>query len=221
MDSLTDEQNTWFNAVRLEDSHDYSSATLAYIDDAARCLGKKLYARGAMSATCAGSCLSSLGDSGNAVLLYSAAASLYEYNAEVGMAKSMSESLWSLLHAFEYYTLISDHVNAERISKKYVDLARRVDRFESKAVFEALRTRRENVLLARSNLGSPELDLTVKDIPHSSKINRAVSALLHQVDATIESNKDVRQRALQDDDEESLVYETEGDLLNNEKRIVS
>lgn len=222
MDSLTDEQNTWFNAVRLEDSHDYLSAALSYMDDAARCLGKGLYVRAAMSVTCAASCLTSLGDIEDAVQLYSGAASLYEHNADVGMAKSMRESLWSMLHAFEYYTLVSDHVNAERVSKKYADLARRIDRFETKTVFEALKSRRESVLMGRLDIGSSPVGRSTKLIPHINKINRAVIALLQQLEAVTEAvaTKNSSIAEINDDEEEeSLVYETEQQI--NERRIVS
>ena len=121
MDSLTDERNTWFNAVRSEDSHNYSSATFLYLQDATRCLGKGLLSRAAMSATCAASCLVNLEDFGDAVDLYSVSASLYERNADFVVSRSIRESLWMLIHAYEYYVLVSDHVGSERVSKKYVE----------------------------------------------------------------------------------------------------
>jgi hypothetical protein len=217
MDSLTDERNTWFNAVRLEDSRDYSSATLAFIDDAARCLGRGHFVRAAMSAASAASCLTTLGDPDMAVELYSAAASLYEHNADLGIGKSMRESLWSLLHAFEYFTLVSDHVSAERASKKYADLAKRVDRFESRNVFDALKIRRENVLLARDSLGS--LPRPGNSVANQNKILRATNSFLQQIQSAIAETDGapVEERRLEDD--ENLSYETEVDF--NERRIVS
>ena len=218
MDSLTDERNTWFNAVRLEDSHDYSSAALAFIDDAARCLSRGHFVRAAMSAASAASCLATLGDPDATTELYSAAASLYEHNADAGMGKSMRESLWSLLHAFEYFTLVSNHVSAERASKKYADLAKRVDRFESRNVFDALKVRRENVLLARDSLGS--LPRPQKIAPNQDKIHRAANAFLQQVQSAIAEadGSPIGEQCLENDDE-NLSYETEDDF--NERRIVS
>jgi len=224
MDSFTDEQNTWFNAVRLEDSSDYSSATLAYIDDAARCLGRNHFVRAAMSAAGAASCLATLGDPESGIELYSISALLYEHNAKIGMAKSMRESLWSLLHAFEYYTLVSDHISAERASKKYADLARRVDRFESRGIFDALKYRRENVLLARSSLLA--LAGSGKNIQSQRKIHLALNTLLKLVQSTITESDGVsagQRKAgpmdLENEVDEGLSYETEDDF--NERRIVS
>jgi hypothetical protein len=225
MDSLTDEHNTWFNAVRLEDSHDYSSATLAYIEDAGHCLSRNFLIRAAMSTTCAASCVATLGDAVDALKLYSAAAMLYERNADLSIGKSLRESLWSLLHAFEYFTLISDHAGAERVSKKYADLARRVDRFEAHNIFEALEARRENVLSVSSSLGSPITGNSLSKNQDLGRIQKSIKAFLQQVQAvnlpfleppefedTPPMNPEIQE-------EEGLVYETEADYL--ERRIVS
>jgi hypothetical protein len=214
MDSFTDERNSWFNAVRLEDSRDYSAATLAYIDDASRCLGRSYFIRAAMSVSCAASCLATMGDFGDAVEMYSATASLYENNADISIGRSIRESLWSLLHAFEYYTLVSDHVSAERTSKKYADLARRVERFESRTAFETLKIRRENVLDARSKLNSLPKGVPVK-IPDLPRVQRSVKAFLQQVQTTAKSDDGIPE----EEDDDQLVYETESDLT--ERRIVS
>jgi len=154
MDSLTDEQNTWFNAVRSEDSHNYSSATLLYMEDATQSLVGGLLARAAISTTCGASCLVNLGNFEDAVNLYSVAASLYERNADLAVRRSIRESLWMLLHAYDYYTLASDYASSERVSKKYGELAKRVDRFETRAIIEILKNRMENVQLAKLKLES-------------------------------------------------------------------
>jgi hypothetical protein len=239
MDSLTDERNAWFNAVRLEDAHDYSSASLSYIEDASRCLSRGSFIRSAMSAACAASCLAALGDLDDSVDLYSVAGLLYEHNAEVSIAKSLRESLWSLLHAFEYFTLISDHASAERASKKYADLARRVDRFETPSIFEALKTRKESVLASRPNL-SPQAvgGPAEKTIPDLSRIRRSLKSFLQQVQAAMPTSFELDEEsgelmeaqekeevplipeAPQDEEEdEGLIYETESEL--HERHIVS
>jgi hypothetical protein len=219
MDSLTDERNTWFNAVRLEDSHDYSSAALAYIEDANRCLGRSLFIRSAMSAACAASCLATIGDVGDAVELYSVSASLYEHNADVNIGKSMREALWSLLHAFEYFTLASDLVSAERASKKYADLARRVDRFETRSAFETLKSRRETVLVARSSLGTSQMGISVKNFA-DSRIQLSMKSFLRQVQAIAQSS--LSSEFLEEEkpeEKDHLLYESESDF--NERSIVS
>ena len=217
MDSLTDERNTWFNAVRLEDSHDYSSATLAYIEDANRCLGRSFFIRSAMSATCAASCLAMLGGVDGAVELCSASASLYEHNADLNIGRSIREALWSYLHAFEYYTLASDLVSAERASKKYADLARRVDRFEAKGAFETLKSRREAVLVTRSSL-STKTGVSANNIL-VSRIQPTLKSFLRQVQAVARSSPDSEFPEVKPEDDEYLVYESESDL--NERSIVS
>jgi hypothetical protein len=223
MDSLTDDKNTWFNAVRLEDSQNYSSAAIAYLEDGSHSLDKNLYVRAAMSSTCAAFCLATVGDIEDSIELFSVAASLYEYSADVGMSRSIRESLWSLLHAFEYYTIVSDHVSAERASKKYADLARRVDRFETRVVFDALKNRRENVLVARDDLGlSMANSIETRDIPEMNKIQRSVRSFLIAVQSIIQSSPDsgeIREEDLTPDDEDSLLYESESNF--NERRIVS
>jgi hypothetical protein len=162
--------------------------------------------------------------------MYSAAASLYEHNAEVSIGKSIRESLWSQLHAFEYFTLVSDHVRAERASKKYADLAKRVDRFETRTVFESLKNRRENVLVARSNLGSRQIGIPAKNVPEMNRIQRSMRSFLQQVQSVVEteSSTSVFEGEEQPilgasvsggEDEDQLVYESESDF--NERRIVS
>jgi hypothetical protein len=222
MESFTDEQNSWFNAVRLEDSHDYPSAALAYIEDASRCLGRSLFARSAMSATCAASCLATIGASESAIEMYTAAALLYEHNADTSIGKSIRESLWSQLHAFEYFTLVSDHVSAERASKKYADLARRVDRYDSRTVFETLKNRRENILLARANLNSPSIGIPVKSNADANRIQRSMRSYIQQVQSVISSNSDLNsydENYADERDDDSLIYESAADL--NERSIVS
>jgi len=219
MDSFTDERNSWYNAVRLEDSHDYSSATLSYIEDASLCLGRSLFTRAAMSSSCAASCIATLGDATAALKLYSTAASLYEHNGDLSLGKSLRESLWSLLHAFEYFTLVSDHLSAERVSKKYADLARRVDRFEANSVFDALKVRRESVLEARSDL-SPPNGFVEKNVPESSKIQHSVESFLQQVETMVMGvSEETEFEEIPELEKDNFDYESESDY--NERRIVS
>jgi hypothetical protein len=220
MDSFTDERNSWFNAVRLEDSHDFSSAALSYIEDATRCLGRSSFIRAAMSSSCAASCIDTLGNSPDALKLYSAAASLYEHSGDLSIGKSLRESLWSLLHAFEYFTLISDHLSAERVSKKYADLARRVDRFEANSVFEALKVRRDSVLEARANLSAPPNGYVQKNVPESGRIQRSVKSFLQQVETVTLRIPDAAEfEEAPEVAEGNFAYEPE--LQYNERRIVS
>ena len=209
MDSLTDERNTWFNAVRSEDSHNYSSATLLYLEDATRCVTRGFLSRAAMSATCAASCLVNLGDFGGAVDLYSVSASLYERNADLAMGRSIRESLWMLIHAYEYYVLVSDHESSDRVSRKYVELATRVDRFETHAIFEVLENRKENVQIAKSKLASDTL-IQPNIITDFQKIQHSTRCFVQLV----------RTNAIEEPEElDHLVYESESDF--NEGRIVS
>jgi hypothetical protein len=221
MDSLTDERNSWFNALRLEEAHDYSSATLYYVEDAGQCLSRGSFVRAAMSTSCAASCLATLGHTDYALKLYSAAASLYEHNGDLSVGKSLREALWSLLHAFEYFTLASDPISTERASKKYADLAQRVDRFEAQSVFDALKTRRESVLIARADLSSPPNGISAASIQNWSKLQRSLNAYLQQVQSVTlpETSPDELEDTQElEVEEEGLMYE-EPEYL--ERRIVS
>jgi hypothetical protein len=208
MDSLTDERNIWFNAVRSEDSHDYSSATILYLEDATRCLTRNMFSRAAMSATCAASCLVNLEDFGDAVDLYSVSASLYERNADLVVGRSIRESLWMLIHAYEYYVFVSDHVGSERVSRKYVELASRVDRFDTRSISDVLNSRKENVQIAKSKL-EPSSEVSPRNsIPDFQKIQHSIRSFLQLV-RSVDSQEEP----------DHLVYESESDF--NEARIVS
>src|SRR5579872_411127 len=104
MDAFTDDRNSWLNALRSEDSKDYVSSAALYLDDAARCLMAGTPSRAALSCTCAASCLVNLGELKDAKTLYVQAALLYERNSDIAIGHSLRESIWSLLHAYEYYT---------------------------------------------------------------------------------------------------------------------
>jgi len=209
MDSLTDERNTWFNAVRSEDSHNYSSAILFYLEDATKCVTRGFLSRAAMSATCAASCLVDLEDFGDAVDLYSVSASLYERNADLAMGRSIRESLWMLIHAYEYYVLVSDHESSDRVSRKYEELATRVDRFETRTIFEVLENRKENVQIAKSKL-KQNAELQQNNITDLQKIQYSIRGFVQLV----------RTNAVEKPEElDHLVYESESDF--NEARIVS
>ena len=153
LDTITDESNQWLNAVRMEDSGDFFHAPAVYLDDALQCMKTGSLARAAISCSSAANCLARLGDFEDALLLYAETASIYEENANLNAKRSIRESSWSLLHSFEYFILVSDEPNAQRIAKKYVELSIRADQFDGKdKALNTLGMRRERVQEARMEL---------------------------------------------------------------------
>src|SRR5579872_1991918 len=146
MDSLTDEHNLWLNAVRSEDYHDYYSAALLYLEDMSRSLKAGSFGKAAMSCSCAAADLVSMGDLRDAISLYRESAKMYEGNSERAMGYSIREALWSLTYAYEYYYLISDNVCADRVSKNYLSLSKKIDHFRGEeSALQVLRNLREKV----------------------------------------------------------------------------
>jgi hypothetical protein len=151
MDSLTDEHNLWLNAMRSEDNHDYYSATLVYLEDMGLSLKNGSFEKAAISCSCAAADLVHLGDLRDAISLYEEAGKIYEGNADLAMGYSIREALWSLTHAYEYYYLISDSASADRVSKNYLSISKKIDHFRGEEnASHLLRNLREKVNEARS-----------------------------------------------------------------------
>jgi hypothetical protein len=129
---LTDEQNTWFSAIKAEDEDRLTDAAFYYLKDAQEWVDHGSIVRVALSCSCAANCLANMGAWPHARKLYLESANIYVKNSEVVMGESIREALWSLEEAFENYLLAGENHLAEIISDRYVKLAARTNPFSKK-----------------------------------------------------------------------------------------
>jgi hypothetical protein len=125
---LIDESNTWFSAVKAEQSSRFLDAANLYLNDARTNLENGLPLRVALSCSCAASCVEKLGDITNALLLYGRAASIYEENAEPN-DKKITERVWSLDRAYFLFLLAEDSRNSAKVHREMLLLQRETSWF--------------------------------------------------------------------------------------------
>ena len=178
MDAFTDDRNPWLNALRHEDSRDYAASAKLYLDDAARCINAGSLTRAALSCCCAASCLTNLGDIKDAKTLYMQAALLHEKNSELAIGHSVRESIWSLLHAYEYYILVANELSAQRVSKRYIALARSIDDFGGLVASDTLKARRERMEKARTKMESSLVTTDSKVAQNLNRIHEDIGRLI-------------------------------------------
>jgi hypothetical protein len=179
MDSLTDEDNLWLNAVRSEDYRDYYSATMLYLEDMARSLKAGSFEKAAVSCSCAAANIVNMGDLRDAISLYKEAARIYEGNSDLAMGYSIREVLWSLTHAYEYYYLICDNASAERVSKNYLSISKKIDHFRGEEnASRILRNLREKVNEARSEMDPTQNYSNTVTPTALSEIRKAIAKAL-------------------------------------------
>ena len=129
LERLTEDSNSWFNALRAEGEGDLVSAIVLYLNDAAECIRRGSLARAALSCSCAADCLLKTGDPNRARRFYREAGSIYRENFEGAINGSVREALWSLERAYECFLLADDSSRAQQVREIYKPLARRADPF--------------------------------------------------------------------------------------------
>lgn len=108
LNRLIDESNTWFLAVKSEDSSRFVDAVIYYLKDATECSRKQLQLQAALSCASAASCLEKSGDAFQASKLYREASMIYENNSKI-VGKTIQERIWSLERAY-YFSLLARDV---------------------------------------------------------------------------------------------------------------
>ena len=159
MDRITDDDNLWFNAIKLEDAGKYFEAFVCYLKDSSECLKQNSLVKAALSCSCAAICLSYEGNLMTARRLYLETARIYEENADFIIGESIRESLWSLQEAYEYYLLGGSDDKAERVYNKALFLSRKINPFSDDEEFmQRMKLRRkqsdDTVNVAHANLQS-------------------------------------------------------------------
>ena len=144
MDAITDDSNLWLAASRAHDSGEFDSAISLYLTDIKNCLSRNSLSRAALSCSCGADCLLRIGMVEEAKRLYFESAVLSELNSELMIGRSVRESLWSLLQAYDHFLFIADDSRAEMVYHKFVSLSRRTNPIDGES--EAI-----NVLRARKH----------------------------------------------------------------------
>jgi tetratricopeptide (TPR) repeat protein len=146
MERITDDDNLWFNAIKLEDAGKYSEAFVYYLKDSAECLKQNALVKAALSCSCAAICLSYDGNLAAARRLYLEAARIYEDNADFIIGESIRESLWSLQEAYEYYLLGGDNDKADKVYNKTLFLSRKVNPFShDEEIMQKMKLRKKQI----------------------------------------------------------------------------
>jgi hypothetical protein len=131
LDRITDESNLWLSATKAEDSKDYATASLLYLEDAVACLDRNSLVRGALSCSCAADSLGKLGASAEAKRLYLEAGGLYASLADHGISGSIREALWALQRAHACFVLGGHIKEAQTVLESFDLLARRANPFDA------------------------------------------------------------------------------------------
>ena len=188
MDRITNESNSWLNAIKAEDDGNYLEAFLFYLKDSSDCVKQNSLVRAALSCSCAANCLLITGNLAASRQLYMQTASIYENNANLVIGYSVREALWSYQQAYEYYTLAYNNNKARNIYEKYISLSKKVNPFAGeKDAIESLR-KMEIDLKSDSNTHS-------KNMQVSADVDNAIKNFLNEISlAPDKSNSPLFQR---------------------------
>jgi hypothetical protein len=138
LDRITDESNLWLSATKAEDSKDFITASVLYLEDAVACLDRNSLVRAALSCSCAADSLGKLGASTEARRLYLEAGGLYASLADHGISGSIREALWALQRAYACFVLGGHIREAQATLESFQLLARRANPFDGNPSWSAM-----------------------------------------------------------------------------------
>jgi hypothetical protein len=171
IDRITDDDNLWFNAIKLEDGGNYYEAFVCYLKDSAECLKNNFFVKAALSCSCAAICIAHQGNPIAARQLYLEAARIYEENADFIIGESIRESLWSLQEAYEYYLLGVDGDKAEKVYDKALFLAGKVNPFSGEdEIMQRMKLRKKRA--------SDTMSVTHTNLQASDKIEEEIQKFM-------------------------------------------
>src|SRR5690242_918377 len=192
MERITDDDNLWFNAIKLEDAGKYSEAFTYYLKDSAACLKQNALVKAALSCSCAAICLSYDGNLAAARRLYLETARIYEDNADFIIGESIRESLWSLQEAYEYYLLGGDNDKADKVYNKTLFLSRKVNPFShDEEIMQKMKLRKKQIEdtanVAHANLQSSHQ--IEEEIQKFMRLRNPNSTIDNMIDNTFKNNQ--------------------------------
>lgn len=172
MDKITDEDNLWLNAIKMEDESNYFEAFVYYLKDSSECVKQNSLVKAALSCSCAASCLVSLGNMTATRQLYLESARMYEENADSIIGESIREALWSLQESYEYYLLGGNGDRAQKAYDKSLFLARKVNPFSGEdEIMQSLRMRKKHA--------DDTMNMTHTNLQTSDKIEQEIQNFMH------------------------------------------
>lgn len=162
MDTIMNEDNLWLDAIKTEDKRNYFEAFVIYLKYSSECLKKNSFGKGALSCSCAASCLVNLGYMIMARQLYMESARIYEENADSTITESIKESLWSLEQAYECYLLGGNSDKAQMIYDRSIFLARKINPiFGGEDIMKSLAMKKKHVDTI-TNMSNTNLQISVE-----------------------------------------------------------
>jgi len=189
MDKITDEDNLWLNAIKMEDESNYFEAFVYYLKDSSECVKQNSLVKAALSCSCAASCLVSLGDMTATRQLYLESARMYEENADSIIGESIREALWSLQEAYEYYLLGGNSDKAQKAYDKSLFLARKVNPFSGEdEIMQNLRMRKKHA--------DDTMNMTHTNLQTSDKIEGEIQNFMRLRRSNIGVDKEVDHTSL-------------------------
>jgi len=189
MDRITNEDNLWLNAIKMEDECNFFEAFGYYLKDASECLKQNSLVKAALSCSCAASCLANLGNLPATRQLYLEAARIYEENADAIIGESIRESLWSLQEAYEYYLLDGNADKAQKVYDKSLFLARKVNPFSGEdEIMQNLRMRKKHV--------DDTINITHNNLQTSDKIEEEIQNFMRQRKPNLNADKETDHTSL-------------------------
>jgi tetratricopeptide (TPR) repeat protein len=183
MDEITDEDNLWLNASKMEDEGDNFEAFVHYLEDATECLKQNSSIKTALSCSCAASCLVNIGNLTTARQLYLESARIYEENADSIIAESIRESLWSLQEAYEHYLLGGNDEKAQKIYDKYIFLAKKINPFSGEdEIVKNLRMKKKHA--------DTIMNMSNADLQISAQVEKAMQNFTNLKKSNLNSDKE-------------------------------
>lgn len=184
MDEITNKDNLWLNASRMEDEGNNFEAFVHFLKDATECLKQNSSIKTALSCSCAASCLVNIGNLTTARQLYLESARIYEENADSIIAESIRESLWSLQESYEHYLLGGNDEKAQKIYDKYIFLAKKINPFSGEdEIVKNLRMKKKHA--------DTIMNMSNADLQISAQVEKAVQNFTSLKKSNLNSDKEM------------------------------
>lgn len=119
VERITDENNLWILAMRLENQGDFANAAICYLDDASIWKQQDALPRVALSSVCTANCLIKMGHSDLAKHVLERAGDFFFEHAESVIGWFPRESAWAFTQAYFCYSHAENSMKAEDAVKNY------------------------------------------------------------------------------------------------------
>lgn len=140
-----DNSSLWISAATNENIGNLEESFRLYLLNSIEQVKKDSLINAGLSCACAAKCSQKMNLNQISKKLCSEAGKIYEEYSKEILSKSIRESLWSLLAAYEFYLLADDIQRANPLEEKFVNLKQRLNPFYGeKEAITLLRERKNN-----------------------------------------------------------------------------